>query len=199
MAGRYLETMFTDDVKRAQQRAYGESQEVSGTPSRDPLGPAEVEFLAARDSFYLATVNADAWPYVQHRGGPVGFVKVLDARTLAFADLRGNRQLLSTGHIASNDRCALFFMDYVARRRLKVMGHARIVDARDDPALADQLAPTAALRPRVERLFLIDVVSYDWNCPAYITPRFTAAEVDEAVAPLRARLAELEAQLAARR
>lgn len=198
MAGRYLETMFTADVLAAQRKAYGAAQAVRGTPERDPLGAAEQEFIAARDSFFLATVNRDGWPYIQHRGGPAGFLRTPDAQTVAFADLRGNRQLLSTGNVAANDRVALFLIDYPARQRLKLIGHARVVDAEADPELAARVA-VDGMRGKVERVFVIDVVSHDWNCPSGITPRFTAAEVDEAVAPLRARLAELEAQLAAKR
>lgn len=194
MAGRYLETMITTDVLKAQEHAYGESQEVRGTPTRDALGPSEAAFLAARDSFFMATVNADGWPYLQHRGGPAGFLKQLDEHTVAFADLRGNGQLLSTGNVAGNDRVALFLIDYPSRTRLKLMGRARVVDARDDAALADRLAPTPALRTKVERCFVIDVLSFDWNCPAWITPRWTRTEVEELVAPLRARIAELEAR-----
>jgi uncharacterized protein len=133
---------------------------------------------------------------VQHRGGPPGFVKVLGPNLIGFADFKGNRQLVSTGNLDSTDRVALFMMDYPNRTRLKLLGHARVVDAREHPELVDQIAPDA-LRSRVERLFLIQVISYDWNCPQYITPRFTEAEVANYVAPLKARIAELEAQLTA--
>jgi uncharacterized protein len=197
MALRYLETMLTPDVLAAEARAYGAAAPVGGAPDRDALGPDETAFVAERDSFYMGTVSADGWPYVQHRGGPPGFLRVLDAHTLAFADLRGNRQLLSTGNVAREARVALFLMDYPGRRRLKFIGRARVVDAADDPALADRVAPPA-LRKKVERVWTIDVVGFDWNCPAYITPRFTASEVEEALAPLRARIAELESQAAER-
>jgi predicted pyridoxine 5'-phosphate oxidase superfamily flavin-nucleotide-binding protein len=139
---------------------------------REALGPDELAFIAARDSFYMATVSADGWPYIQHRGGPRGFLRALDAHTLGFADLKGNRQLITTGNLAANDRVSLFLMDYAHRARLKLLGHARAIE---DAALADALAP-AALRKRVERVMLIDVVAFDWNCPAYITPRFAADE-----------------------
>ena len=197
MTDRYLETMFTKDVLKAQQEAYGRSQAPGGDPDgaahRDALGPDEAEFIGARDSFYLGTVSSDGWPYIQHRGGPLGFLQVLDARTLAFADLRGNHQLLSTGNVAGDDRVSLFLMDYPGRRRLKILGHARTVRASDDPTLTAKIAVPASHAAKVERYFLIDVVAFDWNCPKYITPRFTADEVEELVAPLRARIAELEA------
>ena len=132
---------------------------------------------------------------MQHRGGQPGFLRVVDEHTLAFADYAGNRQLLSTGNLAVNDKAALFLMDYPNRTRLKILGHARAVDAREHPELVTQLAEPR-MRSQVERLFFIDVISFDWNCPKHITPRYTAAEVESAVAPLRQRIAELEAQLA---
>jgi len=199
MAGRFLETYFTPDVLAAQSHYYGRSQAIPPQAERDPLGAEEAEFIARRDSFYMATVTSDGWPYIQHRGGPAGFLKVLDEQTLGFADFKGNRQLVSTGNLAASTRVALFLMDYPRRERLKILGHARVLDARDDPALADELTPTPELRGKVERVFLINVISFDWNCPQYITPRYTAEEVTEAVAPLKHRIAELEAQLKSRR
>ena len=195
MAGRFLQTYFTPEVLAAQSHYYGRGQNLPPQPARDPLGPDETAFIAARDSFYLATVTSDGWPYVQHRGGPAGFLKLLDPTTLGFADFKGNRQLLSTGNVSANDRVCLFLMDYPMRTRLKLTGHLHVLDAREHPALADQLCPAPQLRNQIERLFLIDVVGFDWNCPKYITPRFTSAEVNELVAPLNARIAELESQL----
>ncbi len=199
MAGRYLETYFTPEVLDAQAHYYGCSQIIPPQPEREPLNAEEAEFIARRDSFYMATVTSAGWPYLQHRGGPAGFLKVLDPQTLGFADFKGNRQLVSTGNLAASDRVSLFLMDYPRRKRLKILGHARILDAREHRDLADQLTPTPDLRGKVERLFLINVVSFDWNCPQYITPRYTVAEVEEAVAPLKQRIAELEAQLKGRR
>ena len=139
-----------------------------------------------------------SWPYIQHRGGPVGFLHVLDAHTLAFADYEGNHQMISVGSLALNDRVALFLMDYPNRTRLKLLGHARVEDARQRPELAKQLGEHDPDAARIERIFLIDVVGFDWNCPKHITPRFTAEQVAAAVQPLRQRIAELEAQLAKR-
>jgi uncharacterized protein len=148
-----------------------------GGPNRDPLGGDEATFIAARDSFYLATVSENGWPYVQHRGGARGFLRVLSPTLLAFADYCGNRQLLTTGNLATNDRVTLFLMDYPNRTRLKIIGHARVEDAKEHPELTVALAdPT--VRRVVERFIFIDVVSFDWNCPQYITPRYTLEEID---------------------
>ena len=194
MAGRYLETYLTPAVLAAQQQYFGRAQSIPPQPERDPLTAEEAEFIARRDSFYMATVTSEGWPYVQHRGGRPGFLKVAGPNSLAFADYKGNRQLLSTGNLAANDRVALFLMDYPRQERLKILGHARVEDARAHPELVSQWAEEADRRI-VERIFLIEVISFDWNCPKYITPRFTEAEVEIALAPLRQRIAELEAAL----
>lgn len=165
-----------------------------GPPDHDRLGPAEIAFLGARDSFYMATVSETGWPYVQHRGGPPGFLRVLDERTLGFADFGGNRQYVSVGNLLGNDRVALFFMDYADRRRLKLLGRARIVGP-DEPAVLERLE-LPDYPARVERGLLVRVAAFDWNCSQHIAPRFTEAEVGAAAAPLRARIAELEAELA---
>jgi len=185
----------TNSVREAQKHYYGASEpEADAATPPDDLTPEEVDFIQARDSFYMATINAEGWPYIQHRGGRPGFLRVLDSQQLAFADYRGNRQMLSTGNLATNDRVALFLMDYPQRTRLKILGHARVEDARQHPELVQQLAEPEAHRI-VERLFFIKVVAFDWNCPKYITPRYTAAEVEEIVAPLKQRIAELEARV----
>ena len=198
MAHHFLSTTFTADVLRAQEAAYGRSQPIPPAPGPDDLGAQEEAFIQRRDSFYLASVNADGWPYIQHRGGPRGFLKLLDAHTLGFADLSGNRQLLTTGNVAGNDRVALFLMDYARRERLKLIGHAEVIAAKENPALAAELAPEGVPARLVERMFRIRVTGFDWNCPKYITPRFTAEEVERAAAPLHRRIAELEAQLNAK-
>lgn len=196
MAQGYLNTLVTPAVAQAQAHYYGHAMVTGSAPSTDPLGDAEQEFIRSRDSFYLATVSENGWPYIQHRGGRRGFLRVVSPTSLAFADYKGNRQMLSTGNLAKADKVSLFLMDYPQRTRLKLLGHARVVDAREHPELIEQFAEPADRR-LVERVYLIDLVSFDWNCPKYITPRFTAEEVAEAVAPLRARIAELEAQLKA--
>lgn len=194
MATKFLELTFTDSVRKAQEHYYGATQRIASAPERDALTEDEVGFIQSRDSFYMATVSETGWPYMQHRGGSPGFLRVLSPTQLAFADYKGNRQMLSTGNLAANNRVTLFLMDYPQRTRLKILGHARIEDARLHPELVAQLAEPEVQRI-VERLFFIDVVSFDWNCPKYITPRYTAAEVEEAVAPLRRRIAELEAKI----
>lgn len=197
MAKKYLQLVLTPAVQRAQEKYFGKHKAVENAPETDALTTDEAGFIASRDSFYVATVSETGWPYVQHRGGPPGFVKVLGPDLIGFADFKGNCQLVSTGNLDVTDRVALFMMDYPHRTRLKLLGHARVLDAREHPELVDQLGPES-LRSKVQRLFLIQVIAYDWNCPQYITPRFTAAEVEKHTAPLKARIAELEAQLAAR-
>ncbi len=196
MATKYLDLTFTESVRRAQKEYYGQAARITGAPERDPLSEGEAEFIAARDSFYLGTINESGWPYVQHRGGPAGFLRVVNPTTLAFADYKGNRQLLSTGNLSVNDRVTLFLMDYPNRTRLKILGRARVEDARTHPKLLAQVTDPG-MKSSVERLIVIDVVSYDWNCPKYITPRYSVDEVEELAAPLRARIAELEAKLRA--
>jgi uncharacterized protein len=197
MAERFMQNVLTPSVLAAQEHYYGHPARIGSAPDRDPLTDEERAFIEAHDSFYMATITENGWPYIQHRGGPRGFLRVVSPTQLAFADYRGNRQMLSTGNLAANDRVALFLMDYPRRERLKILGHARVEDARQDPELVAQLAEPEVHRI-VERLFFIEVISFDWNCPKYITPRCTAAEVEKAVAPLRQRIAELEAQLKAR-
>ncbi len=192
-----MQTVLTPSVLAAQKHYYGRQYALEAAPDRDALTEAEVMFILSRDSFYMATVTETGWPYLQHRGGAPGFLRVLGPGQIGFADYKGNRQMISTGSLALNDRVALFLMDYPRRERLKILGYARVLDARENPAMVEQLAEPAA-RKLVERLFLIDVLSFDWNCPKYITPRFTAAQVEEVVAPLRQRIADLETQLAAR-
>ena len=163
------------------------------SPAPVGLGEAEIDFLSRRDSLYLASVTDDGWPYVQHRGGPTGFVKVVDATHLAWADRTGNRQYITAGNLDRDNRVAIIAVDYPNRTRLKVLGHARF-DPDPDPSALEQLG----IDGRLEGLVTVEVVAFDWNCPKFITPRFTADEVRAATEPLRARIAELEAQLAER-
>ena len=192
MAKKYLEIAVTPSVVEAQKRSFGRATRLESGLDRDALGPEETEFIAARDSFYMATVSETGWPYIQHRGGRPGFLRVVDPHTLAFADYRGNRQLLSTGNVAANDRVSLFLMDYPRRERLKILGHARVTDA-PSKFLERLVEPEA--RASVERLFFIDVVSFDWNCPKFITPRYTAAEVEAFLSSHKKQIAALEAEL----
>lgn len=194
MAHRFLDIAFTPQVLAAQERYFGRSQTLPPATHDDPLGPEEQAFIESRDSFYLSSVSESGWPYMQHRGGPAGFAQVINPQEIAFADYKGNRQMLTTGNLSANDRVCLFFMDYPNRLRLKLLGHAEVLDAREHPELVERLA-LPEVRKQVERIFRIRIVSFDWNCPKYITPRFTLAEIESAVAPLKARIAELEARL----
>lgn len=195
MAQRFVKTMLTPQVLAAQQHYYGHAAQITDAPKRDQLTEEEQAFIAARDSFYLGTISESGWPYVQHRGGPRGFLKMLDAHTLAFADYGGNRQMLSTGNLATNDRVTLFAMDYPRRERLKILGHARVLDAREQVELTQRVHVPGFNQARPERIFVVDVLSFDWNCPKFITPRYTTEEVEAAIEPLRRRIAELEQQL----
>ena len=158
----------------------------------------EIAFIAGRDSFYMASVSETGWPYVQHRGGPRGFLKVIDDKTLAFADYRGNRQYISTGNFAANERGCLFLMDYPSRTRLKIYVHVDKLALDADPALTERVTDVAYKAKR-ERIFRLRLAAFDWNGPQHITPRFTEDEIAEAVRPLRERLAQLEAENAALR
>lgn len=195
MAEHYLAQVTGPAVADAQKHYYGQTFALTADPEgRDRLGPEETTFIAQRDSFYLASITETMWPYIQHRGGQPGFLKVIDSTRLAFADFRGNRQMLTTGNVAVNNRVALFLMDYPHRERLKILGHARVLDAREHPDLVAHLAPPE-LRNVTERIVAIDVVSFDWNCPKFIVPRYTVQEVEGITADLRERIQVLETEL----
>jgi predicted pyridoxine 5'-phosphate oxidase superfamily flavin-nucleotide-binding protein len=200
MSYRFLDIAATPSV-RAAQAAMGSDrvwQDFPGARDNDRFTPREAAFIAARDSFYLASVSETGWPYVQHRGGPSGFLKLVDERTLAFADYRGNRQYISVGNLAADDRAALILMDYAARTRLKLYVRIEAVALDADPALAGLVADPG-YKGRPERILKLHLAAFDWNCPQHITPRFTEAEIAEAIRPLRERLAVLEAENAALR
>ena len=198
MSRAYSDIAFTPAV-RAMQTRMGSRRNYASLDTtddrRDRLGASEAEFIGARDSFYQATVSETGWPYVQFRGGPAGFLKVLDDRTIGYADFRGNVQYISVGNLAGNDRVSIILMDYANRVRLKILGRVRLVGIDDDPALIAKLE-SPDYRARVERGVIITIEGYDWNCPQHITPRFTESEVAAAVAPLRAELAQLKSRLA---
>ena len=197
MGHRFAEIAFTPAVKAVQEREGSRASYArleAGEPNHDRLGPGEAAFIAGRDSFFMATVTETGWPYVQHRGGPAGFLRVLDERTLGFADFRGNRQYVSVGSLGRDDRVALILVDYAHQRRLKILGRARVTG--DAAELAPLLLPDYPAK--VERGVLIIVEAFDWNCPQHLTPRFTTDEIAAAVAPLHARIDALEAALAER-
>ena len=200
MAYGFLDIATTPSVRSAQaamgaDRAWGD---FAGDRAFDRFTPRETAFIAARDSFYMATVSETGWPYVQHRGGAPGFLHVVDDRTLAFADYRGNRQYISVGNLAANDRAALILVDYPARARLKMYVRVEAVSLEADPALAARVA-VPGYAAKAERTLLLHMEAFDWNCRQHIVPRFTEAEIAAAVAPLRDRLAALEAENAALR
>jgi predicted pyridoxine 5'-phosphate oxidase superfamily flavin-nucleotide-binding protein len=196
MARAFAEITFTPSVRAAQAR-YGSRNSNEGferaEDPRNVLTRREAEFITARDGFYQATVGETGWPYVQFRGGPKGFLKVLDERTIGYADFRGNVQYISAGNINADGRVALILMDYPNRRRLKIWARARLVHEDEDPALLARLEiPT--YRARVERAVVMIVEAFDWNCPQHITPRFTEEEIAALVAPLTRRIEQLEAE-----
>ncbi|WP_284179873.1 pyridoxamine 5'-phosphate oxidase family protein [Rhabdaerophilum sp. SD176] len=200
MSHKFADIAFTPTVKKIQEdlgsrMAYARMEGVPEAMNH-ALTSAEAGFIAARDSLYMATVSETGWPYIQHRGGPAGFVRVLDEHTIGFADFRGNRQYVSVGNLMTDARVSLFFMDYPNKTRLKLFGRARIVGLDDQATLSRLELPD--YRARVERGFLITVEGFDWNCPQHITERFTLDEIRAMTAPLTTRIAELEAELARR-
>lgn len=191
----FLDIAITPSVRAAQaemgaQRGW---EDFRGHREFDRFTASEVSFIAERDSFYLASVSETGWPYVQHRGGPAGFLKVVDDRTLAFADYRGNRQYISTGNFAANDRACLFLMSYPARARLKIYARVEKAALDSDPALTKRVTD-AAYGAKLERIFRVRLEAFDWNCPQHITPRFTESEIAAAARPLHERIARLEAE-----
>jgi uncharacterized protein len=188
---------FTPAVKAVQVRkgsrgAYAHVEQNGGW--RTDIDEDLSAFLAAQDSMFLATASADGQPYIQHRGGPKGFIKVLDKNTLAFADYSGNRQYITQGNLSENPKANIFLMDYAHRRRVKIWGEARAVD--DDPALTKSLMPQG-YKARPEQVILFRVSAWDTNCPQHIPQKFDAADVAAALASRDARIAELETELAA--
>ena len=197
MARAFTEIAFTPEVRAVQARqGVADAYARFMTPEAeraDTLGPDERAFIEARDGFYLATVSSAGWPYVQFRGGPAGFAKALDGKTIAYADVRGNRQYLSVGNLSGDDRVSLFFMDYANQRRLKVWGRAKTVDADADPALLEALFPKG-YRARPERSVLIAVEALDWNCPQHIPQRLNAEELKPRLARLMTEVERLRAE-----
>jgi predicted pyridoxine 5'-phosphate oxidase superfamily flavin-nucleotide-binding protein len=178
MGQNFTKFAFTDSVKSAQEH-YGSRDaylrmEQSG--DRYLLTDRESEFIQARDSFYMASVGENGWPYVQFRGGPQGFLKVLDEQTIGYADFRGNRQYISVGNLNDNGRVALILLDYPGRKRLKIWATARVTDVEDDLKLAAALT-VEGYEAKVERAMVLTVQAYDWNCPQHITSRYTSAEI----------------------
>lgn len=197
MARAFTEVAFTDAVKAMQIR-YGSRQAYSkfdhAENRRDSLNEQEIVFLSERDSFYMASIGENGWPYVQHRGGPKGFLKVLDEKTIGFADFRGNRQYISVGNLSVDNRVSLFFMDYANRQRLKLWARASLVREDEDAALIAHLADPD-YEAKVERGIIMTIEALDWNCPQHIAQRYTKAEVDSLINPLLDEIHRLKAQL----
>jgi uncharacterized protein len=193
----FLDIAVTPSVRAVQVKMGADHiwQNFKGRRKFDRFTDNEASFIADRDSFYLATASETGWPYVQHRGGPRGFLKLVDDRTLAFADYRGNRQYISTGNVAVNDRVCLLLMDYPRRARLKIYAHVEILALDAEPVLTE-LVSVPGYDANLERIFRLRLKNFDWNCSQHISPRYTEQQVNEAVRPLRDRLAQLETEIA---
>ena len=198
MGHKFADILFSEPVKAIQSAMNSRASFAKWETRKDfnnRIDERVATFVAARDSFYIGSVSPDGWPYIQHRGGPAGFLKVLDDKHLGFADYSGNRQYISAGHFSVNDRVALFLMDYPNQRRLKILGHIEQVD----PANTELLArlSDAEYPAQIERAYIITVAAYDWNCSQHITQRFDLGTIEAHVAPLLAELAELKRKLTA--
>lgn len=190
MGREFTKIAFTPAVKALQTR-YGSRENyarLENGSANNTVTPAIAEFITARDSFYMGTVNSNGWPYIQFRGGAQGFLKVLDEYTLGFADFQGNLQYISTGNLSENDRVFLFLMDYAHKRRLKIWGRAAVVEG--DLELLKQLVDPE-YPAKVERAIVIHIAGWDWNCPQHIPIRYSEAEVEAMLAPLQ-RITQLE-------
>lgn len=196
MARNFASIAFTPAVQQLQQQFGSRSAyaRMEKQVIQDGLTESEMAFIAERDSFYVASIGANGYPYIQHRGGPAGFVQAIDAKTVAFVDVRGNQQFISIGNISEQPNVSLILMDYPHRTRLKLYAEAEVIPLEQDPELVQRLMPIG-FKAKPERVVLLHVEAYDWNCPQHITPRWTKTEVEAVVAPLRARIAELEALL----
>ncbi|NTY58373.1 pyridoxamine 5'-phosphate oxidase family protein [Mycolicibacterium sphagni] len=199
MSKHYASIAFTDDVRTVQSEHgsdgfYGRKVAAgTASPGADPLTDDEKDYLIERDGFFLASVSETGWPYVQFRGGKPGFIHSIDDHTIGWADFRGNLQYVSTGNVSGDDRVAIIALDYANQRRLKIFGHARIVTVEEDPELVKSLTDDT-YDAVIERAVLVTVEAYDWNCPQHITPRYTIAELESALSPLRDQLTTLQAE-----
>lgn len=192
----YASLAFTDAVRDLQEKL-GSRKSYARLEQRsyvDGLTENEVTFISDRDSFYMATIGENDYPYIQHRGGPKGFIKVLDKKRLGIIDYKGNAQYITVGNMASNNHVALIMVDYPTRTRLKLYARARVVELEDDAALYAQL-DVEGYQVRAERMMVFDVDAYDWNCPQHITPRYSLEEIDKAFASQREYISQLEAEI----
>jgi len=189
----YAQLAFTETIKKMQEEVGSRStyDRVEKMSVVDGLTDNEIRFIADRDSFYMASFGENEYPYIQHRGGPAGFIKVIDTKTIGIVDFSGNRQYISTGNISKNENVALILISYPQRARLKIYAHAKIVDLKDHEALYESLKP-ADYKFRPERMMVFEIQAYDWNCPQHITPRYTAEEIEEALLPQKKYITDLE-------
>jgi predicted pyridoxine 5'-phosphate oxidase superfamily flavin-nucleotide-binding protein len=197
MSHKFFDLTFTESVKVAQEK-YGSRKNYArmegGKPDFYGLTDAEQDFIEQRDGFYLATVNSEGQPYIQFRGGAKGFLKVLDDKTLGFADFRGNVQYISVGNLQENKKAALFLMDYPNQTRLKILANVEVIDARNKPEIVENLV-VPGYKAKIERAMILHVEAFDWNCPQHITQRYTIDEVKQMVAPMTEHIAKLEAEI----
>ncbi len=198
MAKNFATLAFTDTVKALQEKAGSRASyaRLERESYINGLSDNEMDFIAERDSFYMASIGENNFPYIQHRGGPKGFIKVLDEKRIAFIDFRGNMQYITIGNMATNNNVALIMVDYPARARLKILAKAEVVELKDDPSLF-KLLDLKDYKFKPERMILFNIEAYDWNCPQHITPRYTVEEIEEAYAGQRERIAKLEAEVGA--
>lgn len=189
----YGKLAFTDAIKRKQEEAgsrsaYDRMEKMSVV---DGLTTNEINFIEDRDSFYMASFGENEYPYIQHRGGPAGFIKVIDDKTIGIVDFSGNRQFISTGNISKNEKVALIMISYPQKARLKLYAHAKIIELEENKELYDLLKPVD-YKFRPERMLIFEIQAYDWNCPQHITPRFTVEEVEQALLPQKKYISDLE-------
>ena len=196
MAKNFAEVAFTDAVKELQEKHGSRKgyERMEKFNVIDGLSENEMDFIEDRDSFYLASIGVKNFPYIQHRGGPKGFVKIIDKNTIGFIDFTGNKQYISVGNFATNNNVALIMMDYPARARLKIFATAEIVELKDNPELFESL-DLGDYKYRPERMMLFHIEAYDWNCPQHITPRFTVDEIENALKPQLLLITKLEDEI----
>lgn len=189
----YQKLAFTDAIKKLQEENGSRSayENMEKRSIVDGLTENEIGFISERDSFYMASYGENEYPYIQHRGGPTGFIKVIDDKTIGIVDFSGNRQYISLGNISNNNKVALFLMSYPQRARLKIYAHAKVVELKDNEELYNQLKPSD-YKFRPERMIVFEIQAYDWNCPQHITPRFTKEDVEMAFQPQKEYIAKLE-------
>lgn len=198
MSNKFYDITFTENVKAAQEK-YGSRRQYERMRSLGDrnavLSDAEFDFIEQRDGFYMGSVGADGQPYIQFRGGKAGFLKVLDEKTIAFADFRGNMQYISVGNLrGENKKTALFLMDYENQRRLKILAETEVKDAADAPELIEKLRDEN-YDAKIERAIIFHIKAFDWNCPQHITPRYTLDEIKLMVQPLNDHIEKLEREI----